>query len=68
MVENLSNEQFEVVRNNEGQYSIWPALKLIPAGWDAVGKKAVKEECLAYITEVWTDMAPLSLRKGSTST
>jgi MbtH protein len=64
MVENLSNEHFEVVRNNEGQYSIWPASKQIPIGWDAVGKKADKDECFAYIKEVWTDMAPLSLRRG----
>jgi MbtH protein len=28
-----------------------------------VGKSGTKEECLAYIKEVWTDMRPLSLRK-----
>jgi len=27
------------------------------------GKSGTKEECLAYIKEVWTDMRPLSLRK-----
>jgi len=26
-------------------------------------KSGTKEECLAYIKEVWTDMRPLSLRK-----
>ena len=34
-----------------------------PLGWRAVGKSGPKDECLAYITEVWTDMRPLSLRK-----
>jgi MbtH protein len=54
---------YEVVINDEEQYSIWPADKAIPAGWKAVGKKDVKDSCLAYINEVWTDMRPLSLRK-----
>jgi hypothetical protein len=27
------------------------------------GKSGTKEECLAYIKEVWTDMRPLSLRR-----
>ena len=54
---------FQVVMNREEQYSIWPQGKEIPAGWQAVGKQGTKEECLAYISEVWTDMRPLSLRK-----
>ncbi len=54
---------FNVVMNDEEQYSIWPAQREIPAGWKAVGKSGKKAECLAYIEEVWTDMRPLSLRK-----
>ncbi|NJM21306.1 MAG: MbtH family protein, partial [Richelia sp. RM1_1_1] len=27
------------------------------------GKNGLKQECLDYIKEVWTDMRPLSLRK-----
>lgn len=57
------NTIYEVVVNHEEQYSIWPDFKDIPKGWKAVGKKGKKEECLAYIKEVWTDMRPLSLRK-----
>ena len=55
---------YSVVVNHEEQYSIWPSYKTIPKGWDAVGKTGTKEECLAYIKEVWTDMRPLSLRKS----
>ena len=33
-------------------------------GWQAVGMQGGKEECLAYIDEVWTDMRPLSLRQA----
>lgn len=58
---------FEVVRNHEEQYSIWPTAKEIPAGWVAVGRQGNKEECLAYIKEVWTDMRPLSLRQAMAS-
>ncbi|HVT57687.1 MAG TPA: MbtH family protein [Thermoanaerobaculia bacterium] len=54
---------YTVVVNHEEQYSIWPAHRELPLGWTAVGKTGPKEECLAYIKEVWTDMRPLSLRK-----
>lgn len=54
---------YKVVVNHEEQYSIWFADRDIPLGWRDVGKSGTKEECLAYIGEVWTDMRPLSLRK-----
>ncbi len=54
---------YEVVVNHEEQYSIWPDYKKLPLGWNTVGKKGLKQECLDYIGEVWTDMRPLSLRK-----
>ncbi len=54
---------YNVVVNQEEQYSIWPADRELPLGWREVGKRGTKEECLAYIKEVWTDMRPLSLRK-----
>jgi MbtH protein len=51
-----------VLVNEEGQYSLWPAAKDIPAGWREcmLGSKA---ECLAYVETVWTDMRPASLRR-----
>lgn len=58
------NTNFHVVINDEEQYSIWPDYKAIPAGWREAGKSGKKEECLAWIDEVWTDMRPLSLRKA----
>jgi len=56
--------RFLVVLNQEEQYSIWPDYKEIPAGWRAAGKEGSKEECLAYIEQVWSDMRPLSLRQA----
>ncbi|MCB9222519.1 MAG: MbtH family protein [Ignavibacteria bacterium] len=57
------NTIYTVVINHEEQYSIWPADRELPLGWNTVGKTGSKEECLEYIKEVWTDMRPLSLRK-----
>lgn len=54
---------YKVVVNHEEQYSIWPTYREPPLGWREAGKEGTKEECLAYIGEVWTDMRPLSLRK-----
>lgn len=54
---------FRVVVNHEEQYSIWPSERELPLGWHDAGKSGSKEECLAHIKEVWTDMRPLSLRK-----
>ncbi|RPI76828.1 MAG: MbtH family protein [Desulfobacteraceae bacterium] len=54
---------YNVVVNGEEQYSIWPQGRENALGWRDVGKSGRKEECLAYIKEVWTDMRPLSLRK-----
>jgi MbtH protein len=63
MSEEIDETVYLVVVNHEDQYSIWPEWKEIPAGWQAVGKRGLKQECLDHIKEVWTDMRPLSLRK-----
>lgn len=56
------SQVYEVVVNQEGQYSIWPVNKIVPNGWTTVGKQGPKDSCLEFIGEVWTDMRPLSLR------
>jgi len=55
---------YKVVVNHEEQYSIWPAERENPLGWRDAGKIGLKEECLEYIKDVWTDMRPLSVRKN----
>jgi MbtH protein len=59
---------YQVVVNQEEQYSIWLAYKALPNGWQPVGKKGLKPECLEYINKVWTDMRPLSLRRQMAET
>jgi MbtH protein len=61
MFENTEN--FQVVVNDEDQYSIWPTDREIPSGWHAEGTSGAKDECLAHIELVWTDMRPRSLRE-----
>ncbi|MFF4156741.1 MbtH family protein [Streptomyces sp. NPDC001678] len=62
----MSDEQqdlrYQVVLNDEEQYSIWAADRELPAGWRAEGTTGTREECLTRINEVWVDMRPLSLR------
>jgi MbtH protein len=55
-------QTFDVVINDEEQYSIWPVDRPIPAGWRAVDVRGTEETCLAYIEEHWTDMRPRSVR------
>jgi len=52
---------FRVLRNDEGQYSLWPDFIEIPAGWFAKHGPDTKAACLAYIEQNWTDMRPNSL-------
>ncbi len=53
---------YAVVMNREEQYSIWPADRETPLGWQTTGFTGTKDQCLDYIKEVWTDMRPKSLR------
>ncbi|WP_406498898.1 MbtH family NRPS accessory protein [Streptomyces sp. NBC_00846] len=55
--------EFTVVVNHEEQYSIWWSRRPLPPGWEDAGFSGSREACLSRISEVWTDMRPLSLRK-----
>ncbi|MGV9268853.1 MbtH family protein [Kitasatospora sp. NPDC003701] len=63
MEEQTDLRRYRVVLNDEEQYSIWWADRDLPAGWRAEGVEGSKDECLAHIDEVWTDMRPASLRR-----
>jgi MbtH protein len=56
--------QYQVLLNDEEQYSLWPADREIPAGWRPDGFQGTKDECTAHVDEVWTDMRPRSLREA----
>jgi MbtH protein len=54
-----------VVVNHEGQYSLLPVGRELPTGWRDAGHQGSRDECFAYIREVWTDMRPLSVRRAA---
>lgn len=60
----IDGDVFQVLINDEGQYSIWPADKAVPAGWRSTGPRGAKAECLEFIERNWTDMRPLSLQRA----
>jgi MbtH protein len=53
---------FLAVRNDEGQYSLWPEFAEVPSGWSVVYGPALRQDVIDYIEENWTDMRPNSLR------
>lgn len=59
----IDGDLFKVIKNEEGQFSIWPAKKQTPAGWRETGFTGSKSESSAYVDREWTDMRPLSLQK-----
>ena len=61
--EETETHTYRVVVNDEEQFSVWPVDKEVPPGWRDEGTTGTKDECLAHIATVWTDMRPLSLRR-----
>ncbi|MHA3020808.1 MbtH family protein [Mycobacterium sp. BMJ-28] len=53
---------FYVLRNDEEQFSLWPAFVDVPAGWRVVFGESSRADCVAYVEETWTDLRPKSLR------
>ncbi|MFD3373436.1 MULTISPECIES: MbtH family protein [unclassified Streptomyces] len=50
-----------VLKNEEGQFSLWPTFVDVPNGWESVFGEAARQECLDFIEKTWTDMRPKSL-------
>ncbi len=50
-----------VLVNGENQHSLWPVSINIPPGWSQVYGPELRDACLKYIEESWTDMRPASL-------
>jgi MbtH protein len=63
MYDDTDNVNYDVVINDEEQYSIWPTHLPCPSGWEKVGVAGGKKTCLDYIDRTWLDMRPRSLRE-----
>jgi MbtH protein len=59
----IDGEEFKILINDEGQYSLWPSAVSVPLGWQETGPVGSKDVCLEFVQENWTDMRPESLRK-----
>ncbi|MFD8406054.1 MbtH family protein [Streptomyces anulatus] len=64
MFEADDTRSYAVVVNDEEQYSIWPEGRDLPLGWRTAEFSGGRDECLARIASVWTDMRPASLRRA----
>ena len=64
MSENLfdnENLTFLVLRNQQGQHSLWPEILQIPDGWQLVFGPQPRKTCLDWLNENWTDLRPKAL-------
>ncbi|MDA5544064.1 MbtH family protein [Yersinia rochesterensis] len=52
---------FFVLINEQQQYSLWPQITAIPAGWEIVHGPQSRSDCVKYLEVNWTDMRPASL-------
>ncbi|SFS98931.1 MbtH protein [Sulfitobacter marinus] len=60
----LTHAQWRILRNHEGRYSVYPATRPAPDGWDVVGEPGTREACLETIAARWTDMRPDALKEA----
>lgn len=60
--------RYLVLRNDERQYSLWPARLPVPEGWEQEYGEDSRQSCLDHIERVWTDMRPRSLAEAMDGT
>lgn len=46
-----------VLRNQAGEYSLWPVAVEVPAGWLTVFGPGDREACLAHVEQKWTTLS-----------
>ncbi|GAA5171432.1 hypothetical protein GCM10023321_70000 [Pseudonocardia eucalypti] len=44
-----------VLRNDAGQYCLWPAAHPVPAGWQITLTERDRAACVAFVERAWTD-------------
>lgn len=57
-----------VLKNDEDQYSLWPAFAPVLDGWTVVHDRDTRQACLEYIETHWTDLRPRSLVEAMNQT
>lgn len=60
----MNEVSYAVVRNAEGQFSLWFEDEDAPPGWLPTDFTGTRAACLEHIARVWTDLRPQSLREA----
>lgn len=66
-VSDADKEEYCVLVNADGQYSLWSAFRELPAGWVQTGPSGSRQVCLDWIESNWTDMRPRSAQPGTST-
>jgi MbtH protein len=61
----MSEDNYQVVVNEIGQYSVWPTTKDCPLGWSVTGFAGTKPECLDHIGQTWQQLNGFPLASES---
>jgi MbtH protein len=65
IVDSAPPSPWQVVENQDGRMSVWPAERDVPPGWNAVGPAGPKEDCLDWIAGQWVDSRPTGVGRRS---
>ena len=49
---------FYILRNAQGQFSLWPQQCLLPAGWDIVCQPQSQASCQQWLEAHWRTLTP----------
>lgn len=56
----IDGDQFIVLINSSNEYSLWPASKELPIGWNTTNFSGTKDECKSYVDQHWLSLMPIS--------
>ncbi|BAT34223.1 MbtH family protein [Escherichia albertii] len=49
---------FYILRNAQGQFSLWPQSCVLPAGWEVVCEPQSQESCQQWLEAHWRTLTP----------
>ncbi|ENX35677.1 hypothetical protein F889_00752 [Acinetobacter colistiniresistens] len=49
---------FFVLKNVQGEFSLWPEFHALPAGWEVQLGPDTRSECIRYVEQHWKSINP----------
>jgi len=46
------------LKNQQGEFSLWPAQHQVPSGWDVQHGPDTRASCIAYVEKHWVTINP----------